>query len=139
MDIQLIDQSPPDGDFVRYIDQLMERSQAAATMPNMQKGQSQVAPSPGKPARKARPAAPGQTEGPPELAELLRKVFNGTGMVPSAKSKGMPVVAVWWIWAAVALIVAGVFFPVGIGWIVIIAFVLWRISKAAAAAKGRKA
>lgn len=135
MSTQLVDNSPPNGDYVRYIDQLMQRSHAAAVQKAQAEHGTQTLQ---QSAAATLPAVPGQTQGPPELAELMRRVFKKSMPVASDKSKSMPVVAVWWLWVAVALIVAGVFFPMGIGWIAIIAFVLWRVSKAASGVKGRK-
>lgn len=141
MNHQLIDYSPPDGDYVRYIDQLMQRSQTSAASHKAEMEQGSPAQRPA--GSQAPHGAPGQTVGPPELVELMRRIFKKPASAPSVTSSGMPVVAVWWIWVGVALVIAGILFPMGIGWIVVVAFVLWRLSKAASKAasnvkKGRK-
>ena len=132
MNTQLVDYSPPNGDYVRYIDQLMQRSQNSAALQKTAVEQGSVPAHASS--RPSAPGAPGQTAGPPELAELMRKVFKKSGLTPSSAASNVPVVAVWWVWVAVALVIAGVLLPMGIGWIAVAAFALWRVSKVASKA-----
>ncbi len=138
--VQLVDHSPPNGDYARYIEQLMQRSEAAAA--------AQVAQAGGARPVSSVPAAhtlPGRREGPPDLKELLGQLIKSkvpqgkrSGLAKAGQPKGVAAVPAWWLWAVVAVIVAGVIFPYGLGWIVVVVFILWRMAKSASSKGGRK-
>jgi len=152
MNMELIDYSPPAGDYVRYIDELMElasQGEAVAKAPPQLVNTVQAAP-PGAVA-KTRPklrasrkfsvtlpttAAPGQAPalsanaGPPDLDELWSRLIGKSAS--AGASADLPKGWKWWSWAAVAIVVAGVLFPIALVPLAIVAYVAWRVAKATA-------
>ncbi|WP_028605089.1 hypothetical protein [Ottowia thiooxydans] len=115
---QLIDHSPPNGDYVRYLEKLMQPSGVAMhASPSVTAGANHVSSA-------STPVAVPGAEGPPDLVELLNKLIKKPKL--RAEGKGT---ATWWLWVAMALVIAGVLFPVAMGSVAVVAFVLWRAVK----------
>lgn len=143
MSPHLIDHTPPNGDFARYIDKLMQEAEGAQLNPVAVPGKTARSTSPRTAVRKpssapAAPSAPSgavtRAEGPPDLVELVNKVFKRSSVPKEGKSAGA-----WWPWVAMALVVVGVIFPVAMGTVAVIAFVVWRALKSLSGARvGRK-
>ncbi len=130
----LVDHSPPNGDFASYIEELMRRSEAATVSHAAHLAES-VTSSPAQATR----ALPVKREGPPDLAELLSKWLKRPGLAKGEglKAKDAQPLPAWWLWVAGALIIVGVIFPYGMGWLMLVVFVLWRMAKSSAG-RGRK-
>lgn len=142
MNVHLVDYSPPNGDYVRYIEQLMQRSEAAVAA---QVSQAGAVP----PQRSSTPAPhhlPGRSEGPPDLKELLGQLIQSRNksrgkrqeLAKPGKPKGAQAAPAWWWWVVVAVIVAGAVLPYGLGWLAIVVFILWRMAKSASGKGGGK-
>ncbi|MET4579331.1 hypothetical protein [Ottowia thiooxydans] len=139
MSSQLIDHTPPNGDFARYIDKLMREAEIAqqSTVAVPAKTAGSASPRTAVPAQPRPPGATSavatRSEGPPELVDLVNKVFKRSSLPKEGKSAGA-----WWPWVAMALVVFGVIFPVAIGTVAVIAFVVWRALKKLSGTRGAR-
>ncbi|MBH1965336.1 MAG: hypothetical protein I8H77_13420 [Comamonadaceae bacterium] len=139
MSPQLIDHTPPNGDFARYIDKLMQEAENAQQTPVAVPGKTARSTSP-RTAVPAQPREPGATSaaasrsaGPPDLMEVMNKVFKRSSLPKEGKRAGA-----WWPWAAMALVVFGVIFPVAIGTVAVIGFIVWRALKTLSGTRGAR-
>lgn len=134
MSVHLIDNSPPNGDYVRYIDALVQKTTQGAGIEPI----SQVAEEPSAPASRRRRASSGAQgpalnsslpdargpSGPPDLSGLMSELL--TRLSGELVSKGSQAISAWWPWVAVAVVMTGVLFPVAMAPLAIVAFIVWR-------------
>ena len=138
MGVDLIDNSPPNGDYVRYIEALMQTTaQGVGVAPTPQAGTAprHSAPRLGRSSSKA--SVPDQEAGlpntrgpagPPDLGELMTELLEKLSGKPG--SKGGQAIPAWWPWVAVAVVITGVLFPIAMAPLAIAAFVAWRFFNA---------
>ena len=137
MSVHLIDHSPPNGDYVRYIEALMQESgQSVGLEPAPQESVAPGVRVAGRGRATSKEQGPAQSpglakarmpSGPPDLGELWSEFLRR--LSGKHVSEGSPAVSAWWPWVAIAVVITGVLFPFAMAPLAIVAFIVWRMIK----------